>query len=41
LPYADFLEQVLGKKVARNTSRNITMRTAKARCRTAKPSAVH
>jgi hypothetical protein len=41
LPYADFLEQVLGKKVARKTSRNITMRTAKARCRTAKPSAVH
>ena len=31
LPYADFLEQVLGEEVAAKTSRNITMRTAMAR----------
>jgi hypothetical protein len=28
LPYAEFLEQVLGKEVSARTSRNIAMRTA-------------
>ena len=32
MPYADFLEQVLGEKVARKTSRNITMRNIKLDC---------
>ena len=31
LPYADFLEQVLGEEVAAKTSKNIAMRTAMAR----------
>jgi DNA replication protein DnaC len=31
LPYAEFLEQVLGEEVAAKTSRNIAMRTAMAR----------
>jgi DNA replication protein DnaC len=37
LPYADFLEQVLGEEVAAKTSRNITMRTAMARFPFVKP----
>jgi hypothetical protein len=31
LPYAEFLEQVLGEEVAAKTSKNIAMRTAMAR----------
>lgn len=37
LPYADFLEQVLGEEVAAKTTRNITMRTAMARFPFVKP----
>jgi DNA replication protein DnaC len=37
LPYADFLEQVLGEEVAAMTAKNISMRTAMARFRIAKP----
>ena len=37
LPYADFLEQVLGEEVAAKRSQNITMRTAMARFPFVKP----
>ncbi len=37
LPYADFLEQVLGEEVAAKRSQNITMRTAMARLPFVKP----
>ena len=37
LPYAEFLEQVLGEEVAAKTSKNIAMRTAMARFPFAKP----
>jgi len=37
LPYADFLEQVLGEEVAAKTSKNIAMRTAMARFPFVKP----
>lgn len=37
LPYAEFLEQVLGEEVAAKTSRNISMRTAMARFPFVKP----
>jgi DNA replication protein DnaC len=37
LPYAEFLEQVLGEEVAAKTSRNIAMRTAMARFPFVKP----
>ena len=37
LPYADFLEQVLGEEVAAKTTKNIAMRTAMARFPFVKP----
>lgn len=37
LPYADFLEQVLGEEVAAKTAKNISMRTAMARFPFVKP----
>lgn len=37
LPYAEFLEQVLGEEVAAKTSKNIAMRTAMARLPFVKP----
>ena len=37
LPYAEFLEQVLGEEVAAKTSKNIAMRTAMARFPFVKP----
>jgi DNA replication protein DnaC len=37
LPYAEFLEQVLGEEVSARTSRNIAMRTAMARFPFVKP----
>ena len=37
LPYAEFLEQVLGEEVAAKASKNITMRTAMARFPFVKP----
>jgi DNA replication protein DnaC len=37
LPYAEFLEQVLGEEVAAKTSKNIAMRTAMARSPFVKP----
>ena len=37
LPYADFLEQVLGEEVAAKRSQNVTMRTAMARLPFVKP----
>lgn len=37
LPYADFLEQVLGEEVAAKRSQNISMRTAMARFPFVKP----
>jgi DNA replication protein DnaC len=37
LPYADFLEQVLGEEVAAKTAKNIAMRTAMARFPFVKP----
>ena len=37
LPYADFLEQVLGEEVAAKTAKNVSMRTAMARFPFVKP----
>jgi DNA replication protein DnaC len=37
LPYAEFLEQVLGEEVAAKTSKNVAMRTAMARFPFVKP----
>ncbi len=37
LPYAEFLDQVLGEEVAAKTSKNIAMRTAMARFPFVKP----
>lgn len=37
MPYADFLEQVLGEEVAAKTAKNISMRTAMARFPFVKP----
>lgn len=37
LPYAEFLEQVLGEEVAAKTAKNVAMRTAMARFPFVKP----
>lgn len=37
LPYAEFLDQILGEEVAAKTSKNIAMRTAMARFPFVKP----